>query len=220
MRRLLPSVTVGPRPIRVCGVATVVACVLLVVGTVVETLTPTPDSFVFSPPVTHPQFVHSVVLPVVWLLAAVGLWLGLLALWVRDWRAYDTVRTVLAFASVLGGALVVLAYLGFAVGQLNELAGNVTRSTGLLSSLLWLAGAAFGVVGVCLYSITLAARGPRNRVGGALLGSVLLTAVGLSASTVGVVPLSVGFGVLGYSLVRRPHAPAHDHREAESDDFL
>jgi hypothetical protein len=211
MRRLLPSVTVGPRLIRACGVATVVACVLLVVGTVVEALTPTPDSFVFSPPATHPQFVHSVVLPLLWLLASVGLWLGLLALWVRDWRAYGTVRTVLAFGSVLGAALVALAYLGFAVGQLNELAGNVTRSTSLMSSLLWLAGAAFGLVGVCLYGIVLTVRGPRNRVGGALLGSLLLTAVGLSASTGGVVPLSLGFGVLGYSLVRHPEPVPSEH---------
>ncbi|SEO22213.1 hypothetical protein SAMN04487948_101174 [Halogranum amylolyticum] len=204
MRSRLSSVTVRPRWVLACGVVTLVACALVVVATVVETLVARPDSFVFRPPVTHPQFVHSVVLPITWVLAAFGFWVGLLGLWLRDRRAYGTLRHLLAFASVLGVGLVAVASLGFAVTHLNELVGDVAEPTGMVSALLAVVGGALALVGLCLYGLVLARRGPARRVGVALVGGLPLTAVALSASAFATLLLAVAFGTLGSALVDDP----------------
>jgi hypothetical protein len=207
MRSRLPSVTVRSRWVLACGVATLVACVLLTAGTILEALVSRPDSFVFRPPATHPQFVHSVVLPITWLLSAFGFWVGLVGLWLRDRKAYGSLRHLLAFGSVAGVGLVVLSYLGFAVNHLNELAGNLTEPAGVVSALTFFVGGAVALVGLCLYGIVLVRRGPAKRVGATLVGGLLLTTVVLSASAFATLLLALAFGVLGYVLVRDP-APA------------
>lgn len=214
-RLRLPSVRVRSWWVLACGVATLVACVLLTTGTVLEALVAHPDSFVFRPPVTHPQFVHSVVLPLVWVLAALGFWVGLVGLWLRDRKAYGSLRHLLAFGSVAGVGLVVLAYLGFAVNHLNELAGNVTEPADVVSALIFVVGGAVALVGLCLYGIVLARRGPAKRVGAALVGGFLLTAIALSASEFATLLLALTFGALGSALVRDPTPVPSTHDEQE-----
>lgn len=190
--------------IRACGVTALVACLLFVVGTAVQMLVPVPDSFVFDPAVTHPQFVHSVILPILWVLSVTGFWVGLCGLWLRDRRAYDSLRHVLAIGSGVGLGLVALAYLGFAAGHLNDLAGNGDELTGLVNVLVFLAGVALAAACLVLYGVVLAIRGPTKRVGVALVSGFLVAVVALSAWDGGSALLVVGFGVLGYTLAREP----------------
>ncbi len=200
---------------RIGLVSAVCAVGYLVVGALSASL-PTADSFVFSPPPFHPQFVKRAVVPVLLTVTTAGLPLGLLGLRRRDRRRYDTLTDRCSLVALVGTVLIVAGF-GLLACQ-DYLTTFRARPDSLLLSLLFLA---VFVVGVPLTALGFVAFGVRlvrtdvcPRVGYALVAGIALSVTVPLLWTVATLPdwstsslvdpFALAWLYVGYDLWRRP----------------
>jgi hypothetical protein len=164
------------------------------------------DSYVFDPPVSSPLWINRHLVPVLAVLAAIGLGLGLLGLARRDWPVAGRARR-------WGGVGGVLAFVGITVAVFVLLSPSGNAGSDVVVTL---AGFGVGVLGLVLLvpAVILLAYGYRRtdrpHLGTAFAGALVAVPVlgyvvpGPTSGLVASLPVGVAWAVFGVDLLEHP----------------
>ncbi|MFT4890340.1 MAG: hypothetical protein ACI9YT_001254 [Halobacteriales archaeon] len=164
------------------------------------------DSYVFDPPPLSPLWINREVIPVLSVVAAIGLLLGVAGLVRRDWSVAGRARR-------WGGVSVVVAFVGVTIAVPALLYSSRDPVGGVVLTLAGLGVGALSLLILVPSAILLAygyLKTDRPRVGYAFVG--LLVGVPVlgyvvpepTKATVAALPIAVAWGVLGVELLQHP----------------
>ncbi|MFB6105536.1 MAG: hypothetical protein ABEJ70_01055 [Halobacteriaceae archaeon] len=209
------------RTVRALALAAVVGSVCYLVGAVGDAVVPVPDSYLFDPPITSPQFVRDTVLPLL-TVAGVASHLGGAVAWrARDRSRYGRLWAAGWWLAAAGLAFATLGLLGFLLNG----GGQRGLVVPLLSALSLLVGTALAGVGMLVLGAATVRRPATDRaraVGAAFVVAPVVGVVLLPVDVEGVVgeltmlPYAAAWAALGYALWTAP-APEADAPEPDPE---
>ncbi|MFB6133884.1 MAG: hypothetical protein ABEJ55_02740 [Halanaeroarchaeum sp.] len=165
------------------------------------------DSYVFSPPVLSPLWFHRVIVPLVSVIAVVGILLGLLGLVRRDWPVAGRLRRWSGTSSAIGMGLLALGVVGL------QWIGSGTPSVSSLSAIAAVVLLALGVLVLLPSMLALGIgylRTERPDLGYGLLGAIVavplfgFVAPAPADTLAAMLPVAALSGYVGVDLYRNP----------------
>jgi hypothetical protein len=229
-----PTDTAGPtdpdRIDRLTGALAVVGGLCLLVASVPSRFYtgPPTDSYIFDPPPFSGLWVQRVVIPVLAVLALLGVFAAVVGLLRRD-RGEGRWHDVAGGLTVFGAAMLLFAGLllagtGSLSGGSPDVIGALVVTVGALGGLL---AALLAIVAGAVWGVGYLRRG-RRRLGGTLvavpLGTLLLVALTtfvelpIGAGVVAVLPTVAGVGVIGVDLWQGPAEDSSSVGDERQDD--